>query len=51
MTAPDLGLDYQAPSRPDLVLDTDVVDHRIRCDEVVRFAERLERAAATRRPP
>jgi adenylylsulfate kinase len=51
MAAPDLGLDYDAPIHPDLILYTDAIDHRTAADEVVRLVDRLERAARRRRLP
>jgi adenylylsulfate kinase len=48
---PDLGLDYDSPVHPDLVLYTDLIDHRTAADEVVRLVERLEQAARRRRLP
>ena len=49
MTAPDLGLDYEPATCPDLVLFTDVLAPRTAADEVVRLVERLERCARKRR--
>jgi adenylylsulfate kinase len=43
--APDLGLGYEPAPRPDLVLYTDVVDVWTAAEEVLRLADRLERAA------
>jgi adenylylsulfate kinase len=51
MALPDLGLGYVAPARPDLALYTDAIDQRTAADEVLRLAERLERAARRRRLP
>jgi adenylylsulfate kinase-like enzyme len=51
MPAPDLGLDYDAPMHPDLILYTDVIDHRTAAEEVVRLVERLEHASRKRRSP
>jgi adenylylsulfate kinase-like enzyme len=50
-TAPDLGLDYDGPVHPDLILYTDLIDYRTAAEEVVRLVERLEQAARRRRLP
>jgi adenylylsulfate kinase len=47
-TEPDLGLDYEPPLRPDLVLFTDVLDPQFTTAEVLRLIDGLERAARQR---
>src|SRR5262245_28604692 len=49
--APDLGLDYERPPAPDLVLYTDVLDERTATDEILRVVDRLEMNARGRRNP
>jgi len=49
--APDLGLDYERPPAPDLVLHTDVLDEKTATDEILRIVDRLERNARGRRNP
>ena len=51
LATPDLGLDYDTPVHPDLILYTDLIDHRTAAEEVVRLVERLEQAARRRRLP
>ena len=49
MAMPDLGLGYDSPLHPDLILYTDVIDHRTAANEILRLVERLERTARRRR--
>ena len=47
--APDLGLDYEPPFTPDLVLYTHVLDEKATAEEIVRVVDRLEHAVPSRR--
>jgi len=46
--APDLGLDYEAPLAPDLVVFTDVLDEATAAQQVLDLVDRLERRAQRR---